>query len=196
MGQGCACGLGGFLVPQGTTTPQIRPHPGLMTFATWRFGFTARTAVSTGFSSILTALSQAAQSIPNASAKAARPSSVTVTARPRGTRFTQSAERNGRGRRDRVRPTGGDVVPSSPRNTAPAAFARRQFDADVDEKRLPRIGQLVVDFMPWAAQRVVTVADRVETSVTADEHLAVQQAAHDLHAEPASEMVVTRTRGA
>ena len=38
-------------------------------------------------------LNQSVQSMPNASASAARPSSVTVSARPRGTRFTQPADR-------------------------------------------------------------------------------------------------------
>jgi hypothetical protein len=41
----------------------------------------------------------------------------------------------------------------------------------------------------------VAVAARVETAVTADEHLAVQQAAHDLHTETTREVVVTRSRG-
>ena len=131
MGQGCACGLGGFSGSSGDYDTADSTTPRLMTLP-----------------------DQAAQSIPNASAKAARPSSVTVTARPRVTRFTQPAET----KRSRTAwpngPTGGGAVPSGPRVPDQRSSCRRQFDSDIDSNRLPRIRHFVVDFMSRAAQRV------------------------------------------
>ncbi len=135
--------------------------------------------------------------MPNSSASAVRPSSVTVSARPRGTRFTQPADRN---RSNTARPSPPDrwcrcsVQSTQYRMSWP--FARWYFDADAGEEVAPDVGQFVAEVVAGAAQRVMAVAARVVATVAADERLAIQQAAHDGHAEAAREVVVAGARRA
>ena len=129
--------------------------------------------------------------MPNASASAVRPSSVTVSARPRGTRFTQPADRK---RSSTARPEpAGQMVPLLGPVHAVAherPFPRWHFDADAGEEVPPGVGQLVLEVVAGTAQGVMAVAARVIATVAADERLAIQQAAHHRHAETARDMVV------
>ena len=124
--------------------------------------------------------------------------SVTVTARPRGTRFTQPAERK---RSSTARPSAPDKwwrcsVQSTQYRTSgllPVGIST------------PTLGEECLGRFPSArsesrargcsAHRGRRGCGSI-SSVTADEYLALQQAAHDLHPEATREMVVTRTRGA
>ena len=64
------------------------------------------------------------------------------------------------------------------------------------EEVAPVIGQLVADVVAGTAQRVVAVAVGVVAAVAADEDLAVEQARHHLHAQPAGDVVVAGARRA
>jgi hypothetical protein len=122
--------------------------------------------------------------MPKQSANAARPWSVTVSARPRGARLTQPA---------------GQVVPLLRPIHAVARewpLAHWHFDADAGEEAAPGVGQLVAEVVAGTARGVIAVAARVVATVAADERLAIQQAAHDCHPKAARDMVVTRARRA
>ena len=74
------------------------------------------------------------------------------------------------------------------------SFARWHFDSYAGEEVPPAVGQLVMDVVAGAAQGVLVVAARVVASVAADERLAIEQAAHDSHAETARDMVIASAR--
>ena len=75
-------------------------------------------------------------------------------------------------------------------------FARWYFDSYAGEEVAPDVGQFVAEVVAGAAQGVMAVAARVVASVAADECIAIQQAAHDGHAEAARDMVVAGARRA
>jgi len=70
--------------------------------------------------------------------------------------------------------------------------ARWHFNGYAGEKIPPGVGELVTEVVAGAAQGVMAVAARVEATVTADERLAIQQAAHDSHAKTARDKIEAR----
>jgi len=66
------------------------------------------------------------------------------------------------------------------------------FDTDGGQEIPADVGQFIVEIAARLAESIMAVARRVVVPVTADECLAVQQAAHDGHPEPACDMVVAR----
>ena len=76
------------------------------------------------------------------------------------------------------------------------SFARWHFDSYAGEEVPPGVGQLVPEVVAGTAQGVMAVAARVIATVAADERLAIEQAAHDSHAEAARDMVVAGARRA
>src|SRR5215218_9968133 len=70
------------------------------------------------------------------------------------------------------------------------SFAGWYLDADLGEKIAAVVGELVADVVAWTAQPVVAVAAGIVASIAADKNLALEQAGHHLHAQPAGQMVV------
>jgi hypothetical protein len=128
--------------------------------------------------------------MPNASANALRPSSVTVSARPR---HALDPARGQEAIQYRAPEPAGQVVPLLGPIHAVAherPFPRWHFNTDAGEEVPPGVGQLVMNVVAGAAQGVIVVAARVVATVAADERLAIQQAAHHSHAETARDMVI------
>ncbi len=138
--------------------------------------------------------------MPNCSASPARPASVSLTARVRGSRATHSSS-NIRAASAAPSAPGEVVVLLAPVHAVADRRARsgeRAVDVDAQIAQPPRavVGEAVVEVAADGRRAVGPRAPALVAAVAADQHAVVDEAGHQRHPEPAGQVVVARARRA